>query len=157
MAMPLVCTIHGDVWLVSGIDDKLAKLTWRRFATGLFQPLGLRVVGGKIFVLGRDQITRLHDPNGDGEADFYENFCNLIATSTGGHDYVTSLEIGRRRQPLLHRSEGRASHRRGRLETRNHRHRLAQPERHGRKRRREASSPPRRNRASGRPPAPSAR
>ena len=24
--------------------------------------------------LGRDQITRLHDENGDGEADFYENF-----------------------------------------------------------------------------------
>ena len=37
-----VCTIHGDVWLVSGIDDGLQKITWRRFATGLFQPLGLR-------------------------------------------------------------------------------------------------------------------
>src|SRR5262249_11100625 len=37
-----VCTIHGDVWLVSGIDEKLEKLTWRRFGTGLFQPLGLR-------------------------------------------------------------------------------------------------------------------
>ncbi len=88
-----VCTIHGDVWLVSGIDDKLEKLTWRRFATGLFQPLGLRVVDGKVLVLGRDQISRLQDENGDGEADFYENFCNLIDTSVGAHDFVTSLEI----------------------------------------------------------------
>jgi len=87
-----VCTIHGDVWLVSGIDDALQKLTWRRFATGLFQPLGLRVRNGKIHVLGRDQITVLHDENGDGEADFYESFCNQIQTSTGGHDYVTSLD-----------------------------------------------------------------
>lgn len=87
-----VCTIHGDVWLVSGIDAKLDKLTWRRFATGLNQPLGLRVRYGKVYVLGRDQITRLHDENGDGEADFYENFFNGIQTSTGGHDYVTSLE-----------------------------------------------------------------
>jgi hypothetical protein len=87
-----VCTIHGDVWLVSGIDDKLDKLTWRRFATGLHQPLGLRVRGSRIYVLGRDQITRLQDANGDGEADFYENFFNGIRTSTGGHDYVTSLE-----------------------------------------------------------------
>jgi hypothetical protein len=87
-----VCTIHGDVWLVSGVDDTLQKLTWRRFATGLFQPLGLRVRDGKIYVLGRDQITRLHDENNDGEADFYENFCNQIQTSTGGHDYVTSLD-----------------------------------------------------------------
>jgi hypothetical protein len=86
-----VCTIHGDVWLVSGIDDKLAEIKWQRFATGLFQPLGLRVIGGKILVLGRDQITRLHDLNGDGEADFYENFCNLIKTSSGGHDFVSSL------------------------------------------------------------------
>jgi hypothetical protein len=47
---------------------------------------------GKVFVLGRDRITRLHDENGDGEADFYENFFDGIATSTGGHDYVTCLE-----------------------------------------------------------------
>ena len=88
----VVCSIHGDVWLVSGIDDKLTSLTWRRFATGLFQPLGLRVVGAKILVLGRDQITALRDENGDGEADTYENFSNLIDTSSGGHDYATSLE-----------------------------------------------------------------
>ena len=87
-----VCTIHGDVWRVTGIDDKLGALSWKRFATGLFQPLGLKVRDGEVFVLGRDQITRLHDRNGDSEADFYENFCNLIHTSTGGHDYVTSLE-----------------------------------------------------------------
>lgn len=86
------CTIHGDVWRVTGIDDKLGSLRWKCFATGLFQPLGLKVRDGEVFVLGRDQITRLKDLNGDGEADHYENFCNLIQTSTGGHDYVTSLE-----------------------------------------------------------------
>lgn len=87
-----VCTIHGDVWRVTGIDDGLRELKWQRYATGLFQPLGLKVRDGKVFVLGRDRITRLHDENGDGEADFYENFHDGIATSTGGHDYVTCLE-----------------------------------------------------------------
>lgn len=87
------CTIHGDVWRVTGIDDKLGSLRWKRFATGLFQALGLKVRNGEVFVLGRDQITRLKDLNGDGEADHYENFSNLIQTSTGGHDYVTSLEL----------------------------------------------------------------
>jgi hypothetical protein len=87
-----VSTIHGDVWRVSGIDDKLRAVKWRRFATGFFQPLGLRVVNDRAYVLGRDQITRLDDEDGDGTADRYENFCNLIDTSTGGHDYVTSLE-----------------------------------------------------------------
>jgi hypothetical protein len=31
-------TVHGDVWRVHGIDDKLEHLTWQRIATGLFQP-----------------------------------------------------------------------------------------------------------------------
>jgi len=87
-----VCTLHGDVWRVTGIDDSLRELKWKRYATGLFQPLGLRVRDGKVLVLGRDRITRLHDEDGDGEADFYESFTDSIATSAGGHDYVTCLE-----------------------------------------------------------------
>ncbi|MEY2411374.1 MAG: hypothetical protein QOF48_4044 [Verrucomicrobiota bacterium] len=87
-----VCSIHGDVWRITGIDATLGELRWKRFATGLFQPLGLKVRDGKVLVLGRDQVTRLHDMNGDGEADFYESFCNLIETSSGTHDFVTCLE-----------------------------------------------------------------
>src|SRR5262245_51288535 len=43
-----VCTCHGDVWIVGGVDASFKKLTWKRFATGLYQPLGLKVVDGKI-------------------------------------------------------------------------------------------------------------
>jgi hypothetical protein len=87
-----VSTMEGDVWLVRGIDDKLDKLTWQRIATGLYHPLGLRIVDGKIYVLGRDQITRLHDLNGDSEIDFYENFNNDAEISLGSHEYSTCLE-----------------------------------------------------------------
>ena len=87
-----VCTFHGDVWIVSGIDDKLDKLTWRRFATGLFQPLGVKVVGGKVYVTGRDQITRLHDLNNDGEADFYENFNNDTVVTPNYHEFCLDLQ-----------------------------------------------------------------
>ncbi|MGB0580133.1 MAG: DUF6797 domain-containing protein [Limisphaerales bacterium] len=88
----LLGTTHGDVWLLKGIDDKLRKITWQRFATGLYQPLGLKVVDGRIYVLGKDQITELRDLNGDGEADHYRNFCNLSEISGGGHNYATCLE-----------------------------------------------------------------
>ncbi len=88
----VICTIMGEVWIVSGLDESLEHLRWRRFATGLCQPLGLRVIGGEIYVLGRDQITHLHDLNDDGEADFYECYSNAYATSPGGHDYVTGLQ-----------------------------------------------------------------
>jgi len=86
-------TIHGDVWRVTGVDAGLQNLRWRRFASGLFQPLGLKVRGEEVFVLGRDRITRLMDDNQDGVADHYESFHDGIATSTGGHDYVTCLEV----------------------------------------------------------------
>ena len=87
-----VATMTGEVWLVRGLDAELRQVRWKRFATGLHQPLGVKVVGGRIHVLGRDQVTRLHDLNGDDEADFYECVTNGYATSQGGHDYVIGLE-----------------------------------------------------------------
>src|SRR5690606_4301370 len=72
----VITTWNGDVWMLSGIEGDLQAVTWRRIATGLFQPLGIVFMDGAILVLGRDQITRLHDLNGDGEADYYENFNN---------------------------------------------------------------------------------
>ena len=87
-----VATAHGDIWKVTGIDAELKTVKWHRFATGLYQPLGLRVVKDQVYVLGRDQITRLHDHNDDGEADFYEAFNNDIMIGGGGHSYATCLE-----------------------------------------------------------------
>ncbi len=86
-----VATIHGDVWRVSGLDDSLARVEWRRIATGLFQPLGLTMVSNQVVVLCRDHLTRLVDHDGDGVTDTYEPVSSLIETSGGGHDYVTSL------------------------------------------------------------------
>jgi hypothetical protein len=85
-------TWSGDVWVVSGIDDKLEKLTWRRFATGLYQPLGLKVVGDVVHTLGRDGITRLVDTDGDGEADWYEAFNHDMAVTTGFHEFAFDLQ-----------------------------------------------------------------
>jgi len=87
-----VSTIHGDVWIVSWIDEKLEHLKWKRYATGLYQALGLKIVDDKIYVIGRDRITKLHDLNGDDEADYYENFCGDLPTTDRGHDYITCLE-----------------------------------------------------------------
>lgn len=87
-----VATMTGEVWLVKGIDEKLEKLRWKRFATGLHQPLGMKIIEDKLYVLGRDQITCLQDLNGDDEADFYECVTNVMQTSPGGHDFIVGLE-----------------------------------------------------------------
>ncbi len=87
-----VCTIYGDVWLVRGIDEDLDNVTWKRFATGLYQPFGVRIVDDRVHVLGRDQITLLHDRNGDDEADFHENFNNDWRTIPWPHQFSAALE-----------------------------------------------------------------
>ena len=87
----VVSTLLGDVWMVSGVDEQLQKLKWQRIAAGLYQPLGIVVQDGKVILGGNDQLTRLHDLNADGEADFYECVTNEYPT-TGGHDFATSLQ-----------------------------------------------------------------
>lgn len=87
-----VCTFHGDVFIVSGLDEKLEHVTWRRFATGLYHPLGLKVVGGDVYVTGRDGITRLRDLNGDGEADSYEAFNFDVKVTKSFHEFVFDLQ-----------------------------------------------------------------
>ena len=88
----LVCSMQGDVWRIDSIDAGLKAPVWRKVASGLHQPLGMVVVDGDPMVLGRDQITRLRDLNGDGEYDFHECFCNAYETSTGGHDFICGLQ-----------------------------------------------------------------
>jgi len=89
-----VCTWDGDVWIVEGIAGDLKKVTWTRYATGLFQPLGLVVDKGEIYVLGRDQITRLHDLNNDGEADWYEAFNHDAQVTEHFHEFAMDLQLG---------------------------------------------------------------
>ncbi len=87
-----VSTWNGDVWIVSGIDDNLDNLEWQRFATGLFDPLGLRIVNDVVFVHGRDGLTRLIDINDDGEADRYECFNNQIYITAAFHEFAFDLQ-----------------------------------------------------------------
>ena len=90
-----VCTMSGDVWVVSGIDKDLEKVTWRRFATGLFASLGLKIVNDQIYTLGRDQITRFYDLNNDGEADYYECFNNDCTVGPDYHEFAHDLHTER--------------------------------------------------------------
>ncbi|HEV3025212.1 MAG TPA: DUF6797 domain-containing protein, partial [Pirellulales bacterium] len=87
-----VCSWDGDVWLVTGIDRPEQGLAWQRIASGLFQPLGLKVVEGRIFVTCRDQIVVLNDINGDGETDYYENFNNDHQVTEHFHEFAMGLQ-----------------------------------------------------------------
>ncbi|HEX4146853.1 MAG TPA: DUF6797 domain-containing protein [Pirellulales bacterium] len=88
----VVCTWDGDVWRVSGLDRANRALAWRRIASGLFQPLGLKIVDGVIYVGCRDQIAVLRDRNGDGETDFYECFNTDHQVTEHFHEFAMGLQ-----------------------------------------------------------------
>ena len=87
-----VCTWDGDVWRVGGLGGSTGELTWKRIASGMFQPLGLKVHDGKIFVTCRDQITILRDINHDGETDFYESFNSDHQVTEHFHEFAMDLQ-----------------------------------------------------------------
>ncbi len=88
----MYCTMQGDVWHGKGLSRDLKEITWRKYASGLHQPLGLYIEGDQVYVQGRDQITRLHDLNNDGEADYYEAYSRALSTSKSGHDFTCGLQ-----------------------------------------------------------------
>jgi hypothetical protein len=88
----VLCTWDGDIWQVGGIDGRSGNLTWRRIASGLFQPLGIKVVEGQIYVSCRDQIALLHDLNGDGEIDYYESFNSDHQVTEHFHEFAMGLQ-----------------------------------------------------------------
>jgi hypothetical protein len=83
---------NGDVWIVKGLKGDWSKLSWKRFAAGLYEPLGVKVVDGAIVIHGRDQLTKLHDLNKDGEADHFECFFNGVAVSPNFHEFAFDLQ-----------------------------------------------------------------
>jgi putative heme-binding domain-containing protein len=88
-----VCTWDGDVWLVDGLANSSGSLTWQRIASGLFQPLGLKIHNGRIHVGCRDEIVILNDLNGDGETDFYESFNSDHQVTEHFHEFAMGLQV----------------------------------------------------------------
>jgi len=100
-------TFDGDVWLISGLKGDLEKVTWKRFASGLHEPMSLVVrnaEGGirnaesalkpEILVFDRNGIWKLVDTNGDRECDRYEMFCNLFAQTAETREFPNSMKLG---------------------------------------------------------------
>lgn len=97
----VVSAWDGSIWLVSGLSklpnthsasDDVPELTWQRIASGLFQPLGVKIIDGKVYVTCRDQLCVLHDLNGDDEIDFFENFNNDHQVTDHFHEFAMGLQ-----------------------------------------------------------------
>jgi glucose/arabinose dehydrogenase/mono/diheme cytochrome c family protein len=86
-------TFDGDVWAIDGLDGELESVTWRRFASGLHEPLSLAVRRDEIFVFDRNGIWRLVDRDGNGEADVHELFSNAFAQTADHREFATGMKL----------------------------------------------------------------
>lgn len=86
-------TIDGDVWIISGLGKNLGEVQWKRFTSGLHEPMALAIRDEQIFVFDRNGIWRIRDTNGDGEADVHELFSNVFPQSAETREFPNSLKL----------------------------------------------------------------
>ena len=77
----------------SAVAQALGSRQWRRFASGLHEPLSLAIKDEQIHVFDRNGIWRLRDTNGDGEADVHELFSNAFAQTADNREFPSTLRL----------------------------------------------------------------
>lgn len=84
----------GEVWILDGVyDDPPSQVTYKRFASGLHEPLGLLYLGDSLYVMQRTELTRLRDTDGDDVADEYLTVAKGWGVSGNYHEYAFGPEV----------------------------------------------------------------
>ena len=86
-----VVTLDGDVWLVRGLHETGGQPRWRRFASGLHEPMSLAVRGDELMAFDRNGVWRLRDLDGDGEADTHELFSNAFGQTADLREFPSQI------------------------------------------------------------------
>ncbi len=84
-------TPDGDVWLVRGLGETAAKPRWKRFASGLHEPMTVAIRDEQIYAFDKNGIWRLRDTNGDGEADVHELFSNAFGQTADMREFPSQI------------------------------------------------------------------
>jgi cytochrome c len=91
----IICTWDsvGPVYKLEGVtrnNSEAIKVT--RIASGLAEPLGIKVVNDTIYVLQKQELTRLIDTDKDGIIDDYQTVCDAWGVSANFHEFAFGLE-----------------------------------------------------------------
>lgn len=86
-------TLDGDVWLIRGLQSASGPVTWKRFTSGLHEPMTCAIRDEEIYVFDRNGIWHLKDSNGDGEADVHELFSNAFGQTADMREFPSTLRL----------------------------------------------------------------
>jgi len=87
-------TRRGQVWRVENVladDPKQAR--WTLWAEGLVEGLGLKVVDDVVWVVQRDELSRLLDVDGDGLCDTIDTISQGWGMSGNYHEFAFGLPV----------------------------------------------------------------
>lgn len=90
----VVCTWDPDgaVYVLDGVQTGEGdNISVKRIAFGLAEPLGIKVVDGQIYVLQKQELTRLVDVDGDEVTDYYECIANGWGVTSNFHEFAFGL------------------------------------------------------------------
>lgn len=90
----VICTWDADgaVYVVEGVqsgDPNQVKVT--QIATGLAEPLGIKVHDGAIYVFQKQELTKLVDTDGDGKIDEFYALANGFGVTENFHEFSFGL------------------------------------------------------------------
>lgn len=82
----------GGLYILDHVETgDTSKITVKRIASGLAEPLGIEVVDGEIYVLQKHELTRLKDLDGDEVIDAYETVCSSWGVTSDFHEFAFGL------------------------------------------------------------------
>jgi hypothetical protein len=76
----------GEIWIAEKLST--GKPVYKKFASGLHEPLGLALRKGDLYTVQRSELTRLRDTDGDGRADEYLTHAKGWGVTGNYHEYA---------------------------------------------------------------------
>ena len=83
---------EGGIYMLDNVSsDNPKEITYKKIAQGLAEPLGVKVVDGRIFVMQKQEITELIDNDGDDITDEYRTLCDSWGVTNNFHEFGFGL------------------------------------------------------------------
>lgn len=90
----IICTwdASGSVYILKNYNtDDPSTIEVTQIAKGLAEPLGIKIVDGEIYVLQKQELTKLIDHDGDGIIDEYKKVCDTWHVTPYYHEFAFGL------------------------------------------------------------------
>ncbi len=83
---------EGGIYIVDGVQSgDPSQMSYQKIATGLAEPLGVKVVDDRIYILQKQELTELIDHDEDGMIDEFRTVSNDWQVSANFHEFAFGL------------------------------------------------------------------